>query len=54
MTTRLAMDTGNFSYLCLDIFWAYFESHKGRNACIVTDESFEICSKTSASTTQKI
>ena len=26
-------------------FWADFESHSGRNACIVTDVSFEICQK---------
>ena len=26
-------------------FWADFESHSERNACIVTDVSFEICQK---------
>ena len=28
MTTKLAMDTGNFSYLCPDLFGIFRKSHR--------------------------
>ncbi len=53
MTTRLAMDTGNFSYLCPDLFGIFRKSQRAQ-CVIVTAKSFEIYSKRSASTTPKI